>query len=213
MYIPNKTFILYLAAMLKKDVKHQIMMLLHKFTRFTKQQKTFVLYLFGLAFLLIFLPIMTIKPVSDDGYSIWLLNGHFFMTMLIVVLSLAMLFGWNMSFRFKNIIINYFGFKENDSLINFALLWIIVTAFFAIGNTIGVINDVTSTITLSKVYYFTWLYLLAGLILTLVSVIKHAKEHSGKTKIINVVDEGALKDISNRKSLKGLFDHESPEEE
>ena len=94
-----------------------------------------------------------------------------------------------MSFRFKNIVINYFGFKENDSLVNFAFLWIIVTAFFAIGNTTGVVNEVTSTINVSGMYYFTWLYLLAGLILTVISVIKHAKEHSNKTKIINVVDE------------------------
>jgi hypothetical protein len=36
----------------------------------------------------------------------------------------------------------------------------------------------------------------------LITIIKKAKESAGKTKIINVVDEKALKEISNRKSLK-----------
>ncbi len=197
----------------KKDFKHYLSLFLHKFTRFTKNQKTFVLYLFGLAFFLIFFPIISIKPVAEEWYRIWLLNSHLFSTMVIVMISLVVLFGWNMSFRFKNIVINYFGFKENDLLINFAFLWIILTAFFAIGNTAGVMSEVTSAISMTGMYYFTWTYLLIGLVMTLISIIKHAKEHSGKTKIINVVDEESLKDISNKKSLKGLFDHETSDEE
>ncbi|MBU0627196.1 hypothetical protein KKG31_01650 [Patescibacteria group bacterium] len=51
-----------------------------------------------------------------------------------------------MSFRFKNIVINYFGFKENDALINFALLFIISAVFVSIGDTIHVIKNATSTI-------------------------------------------------------------------
>ena len=77
--------------MLKKDIKNQFIVVLHKFTRFTKQQKTFVLYLFGLAFLLVFFPVIKVKPVAADGYSVWLLSGHFFTTMVIVFASLAAL--------------------------------------------------------------------------------------------------------------------------
>jgi len=51
-----------------------------------------------------------------------------------------------------------------------------------------------------------------GLVLTLVSVIKHAKENAGKTKIVNVVDEDAMKEIQHKKSFKGLFDEEDEEE-
>jgi hypothetical protein len=50
-------------------------------------------------------------------------------------------------------------------------------------------------------------------VLTLVSVLKHAKENANKTKIVNVVDEDAMKDIQHKKSFKGLFDEESSEEE
>ena len=128
--------------------------------------------------------------------------------MLIIVVSLGALIGWNASFRFKNIVITYFGFKEGDALINFILLWVISTIFLAIGDTISIVNEITSSVTRSGMYYFIELYLLAGLVITLLSVIKSAKDHSHKTKIINVVDENASKDLSNKKSIKGLFEEE-----
>lgn len=189
------------------------MMLLQKFTRFTKQQKSFVLYLFGLTFLLIFFPIIKVAPVSWQEYGIWILNGSFFTTMIILLASLGFLLGWNMSFRFKTMVINSLGFKDNDSLINFAFIAVITTIFFSIGNTVSVVNNVTATISLSKIYYFTWLYLLAGLVFMLITIVKKAKENAWKTKIINVVDEQTLKEISNRKSLKWLFDHDGTDEE
>lgn len=118
-----------------------------------------------------------------------------------------------MSFKFKNFVIWYFGFKENDSLFNFGFLWVIATAFFGIGDAIAVVRTVTETIKLSWSYYFIQLFLLLGLVLTLVSVIKHAKENANKTKIVNVVDEDAMKEIQHKKSFKGLFDEEDESEE
>ena len=88
-----------------------------------------------------------------------------------------------------------------------------VLYLFAIGNTITLSNSVTSTISLTTSYYFTRMYLLGGLIFCLYSVVKAAKSHSGKTKIINVIDEHTFKDIDNKKSLHGLFDHDSLDDE
>jgi hypothetical protein len=48
--------------------------------------------------------------------------------------------------------------------------------------------------------------------LTLVSVIRHAKENSSKTKIVNVIDEDMVKEVQHKKSFKGLFDEEDAEE-
>lgn len=117
-----------------------------------------------------------------------------------------------MSFKFKNFVIGYFGFKENDSLFNFGFLWIIATAFLGIGDAISVVGTSTQTIKLTWSYYFIQLFLLLGLVLTLVSVLKHVKENANKTKIVNVVDEDAMKDIQHKKSFKGLFDEEESEE-
>lgn len=118
-----------------------------------------------------------------------------------------------MSFKFKNFVIGYFGFKENDSLFNFGFLWIIATAFLGIGDAIGVVGTSTQTIKVSWAYYFIQLFLLLWLVLTLMSVLKHAKENANKTKIVNVVDEDAMKEIHQKKSFKGLFDEEEGEEE
>jgi hypothetical protein len=49
---------------------------------------------------------------------------------------------------------------------------------------------------------------LLGLVLTLISVLKHAKDNANKTKIVNVVDEDAMKEVHQKKSFKGLFDEE-----
>lgn len=200
--------------MMQKDkIKSKLLMLFHKFSRFTKQQKVFVLYLCGLIFFLLFLPLIKVAPVDGDTYKIRLLSGALFKVMLITVVSLACLAWWNMSFRFKNIVINYFGFKENDALINFALLFIISTALMGIWDTISVVQNTTSTIKVTWSYYFIELLLLVGLVLTLISVLKTAKIQWGKTKIINVINEDALKEVSHKKSLKGLFDEEDDEEE
>lgn len=192
--------------MYKKDLKTQLITIFKKFTRFTKQQKSFVLYLFGLVFLLVFFPLIKVSPVAWKWYGIWIFNWSFFTTMIILFVSMWFLLSWNMSFRFKTMVINALWFKDNDSLINFAFLATITTIYFSIGNTISVVNNITATIWLSKIYYLTWIYLLLGLIFMLLTIIKKAKENSGKTKIINVVDEKTLKEISNRKSLKWLFD-------
>lgn len=129
--------------------------------------------------------------------------------MLIILISLWVLLWWNTSFKFKNIIISYFGFKENDALFNFGFLWVITTAFLAIGDAIGVVRDGPSAATnVTFWYYIIELLLIAGLILTLISIIQKAKVTS-KTKIINIVDEDATKTVKNKWALKGLFEEES----
>jgi hypothetical protein len=49
---------------------------------------------------------------------------------------------------------------------------------------------------------------LLGLVLTLISVLKHAKDNANKTKIVNIVDDDAMKEVQQKKSFKGLFDEE-----
>jgi hypothetical protein len=62
---------------------------------------------------------------------------------------MVVLLSWNMSFKFKNFVIGYFGFKENDSLFNFGFLRIIATAFLGIGDAISVVGTSTQTIKLT----------------------------------------------------------------
>lgn len=196
----------------KINLAEKISRFTQKFWRFTKHQKVFVLYLRVLAFFLIVLPLIKISPVNDASHSVWLFNGHLFKSLLIILVSMVVLLSWNISFKFKNFIIGYFWFKENDSLFNFGFLRIIATAFLGIGDAISVVGTSTQTIKVTWSYYFIQLFLLLGLVLTLVSVLKHAKENATKTKIVNIVDEDAMKEIQHKKSFKGLFDEEEGEE-
>lgn len=91
-------------------------------------------------------------------------------------------------------------------------MWVIATAFLWIGDAIGVVGTSTQTINVTGAYYFIELFLLLWLVLTLLSVIKHAKENGGKTKIVNVVDDDAVKEVQHKKSFKWLFDEEDTED-
>lgn len=166
----------------------------------------FVSYLIILAACLVLLPIINVSPVNEQWYNVRLLWWNFFKTMIIIFASMLVLFGWNVSFKFKNFIINYFWFKENDALVNFWLLWIVATSFISIWDTINTVNDVTQTISKTSSYYFIQIFILIGLVLTVISVVKHAKESSGKTKIVNIVNDDAVKDMQNKRSLKWLFE-------
>ena len=202
--------------MRKPSLSEEIKRLLQKFTRFTKQQKVFVLYLFLLILCMVFLPIIRISPFNAASHSVWLFNIHLLKTLLIVAVCLVVLVAWNISFKFKNFVIGYFGFKENDALVNFGFLFLIATSFLSISDTINVIGTTTQTIKVTNFgYYFIQVFLLLGLILTLLSVIKHAKENGSKTKIVNVVDEESIRDIHNKQSIKWLFeeDHVAPHHE
>ena len=92
-----------------------ILLVLHKFNRYSAQQRVFILYLLVVAFFLIISPILNVQPVGsqiDDtanaaNYSVYLLSTGFFKVMLIMFISMGILLAWNMSFRFKNIVISY----------------------------------------------------------------------------------------------------------
>jgi len=190
----------------KTKFKRILLRLLHKVAKYTKEQKIFVLFLFALAFSLTFFPLIKIIPVeSTETNYIFLISGTYFKTMVLTYISLFVLLARNMSFRFKNFIINTFWFRESDTLLNFILLRIITTAFLSIWDTIKISQSVTSTINLTIPYYIIQLLLLAWLIITLISLIKKVKNSTG-TKIINIVNEDAIKEWKRKKNIKWLFD-------
>jgi len=211
-YMRYPLFFVFFVMTKKTQFNKVLLKAMHKIARYTKHQKIFVLYLFALVFFLLFFPIMKVIPVDGNKVDfIFLISGSFFKTMVLVLASLAVLLAWNMSFRFKNFVINIFGFKENDSLFNFIFLWIITTAYLSIGDATKVVRRATSTIDVTAMYYFVQLLLLVGLILTLVFLVKKVKSES-KTKIVNLVNEDAVKEVKEKKTLQGLFGKAKSEE-
>ncbi|HRU49968.1 MAG TPA: hypothetical protein P5155_00530 [Candidatus Absconditabacterales bacterium] len=185
----------------------KLMKLLHKFDRYSKHEKVFVLYLFILLFLLLFFPILKVSSLrGTGGYGVWIRKPEMIKTMFIVGISMFVLLGRNLSFKFKNLFLSYFGVRGNDSLINFLFLFIITTSFFAITDTINVSAGVTSRVVVSGGGKFIQIWLLLGLIFSLISVVKMAQETGKKTKIINMVDDEHKKtELIKDDIKKGLF--------
>lgn len=186
--------------------KKYALLLLHKVGRYTKQQKIFVLYLFVLTFFIIVLPLLRISPADPAAPTrlVFLISGAFGKTTIVLLLSLVALLWRNTSFRFKNFITAYFGFKENESLFNFALLWVITSLYISIGDTIGVFTETTSIQVTRFGYNVVLLLLLVGLVLTLVSLIKKA-QWASKNKIINIVESPEERVHKAQSTVKWLF--------
>lgn len=177
-----------------------------RFAKYKKNQKIFVTYILLLAFFIVLFPIVRIKWFdSSDSYSVRLISGTYFKTMVIVFLSLFSLLLRNISFNFKNLCINNLWFKNNDNLINFSLLWIMVTSFFSISDTLSITSSFTSTVSMTIRGKLIQLMLFFGLIFILISIIKSAKQNQHKTKIINMTEDHIEKHKESKEKLKWLF--------
>lgn len=177
--------------MRNQNFSEKVVRFLHKFNRFDLREKVFLVYLLVLFTVLLLFPIITITSLRwwANTTRFWIWNTEYLGTMLVVLLSLVVLFWWNLSVKFKNLFSTYFGWKENDSLINFLFLFIIITVFLSIKNTVNIASKATSTISFTNWWIFILILLLLGIVFTLVSVVKWAQQTWKKAKIINIVDE------------------------
>ena len=190
----------------------KILKFLNKFKRFNANESIFIIYLVLLCasfLVLFFAPIIKIAAY-DQWRAMWfrLFSWSFVWTMVIVLISLVVLIGWNFSTKFKNLFLTYFGWRENDSLINFLFLFILTTVFLTIKNTANIVyNNATQTMKFTGFWNFVLIWLLLWIILTLISVVKWAQKTWKKTKIINIVDEDHSQIESTKDEIKKwLFD-------
>jgi len=165
----------------------------HKFGKFTNYELRFSIYLVVLCVLFLFLlfaPIIKIETLWGSIMRFRLFSWSFVWTMVIALIALIVLVGWNFSTKFKNLFLTYFGWRENDSLVNFLSLFILITVFLSIKNTANIVrNNATQTMKFTWLWNIVLVRLLLGIVFTLVSVIKWAQATWKRTKIINVVDE------------------------
>ncbi|MCR5413088.1 MAG: hypothetical protein K6E76_09175 [Patescibacteria group bacterium] len=111
---------------------------------YNNSKKWFILYLVILAIFLIFFPIVKLTRViktSTETEFIALLSGTYLRSLIVVLISLIFLLGWNISIKFKKKIIELFSLREDEPLIDFALLWVITSVFMGILDTIGIVKN------------------------------------------------------------------------
>jgi len=201
--------------MKNQALSQKFLKLTQKFKRFNTNELVFLIYLVVLSILfliLFFAPIIKIAAY-DQWKAMWfrLFSWSFVWTMVIVLISLIVLIGWNFSTKFKNLFLTYFGWRENDSLVNFLFLFILTTVFLTIKNTANIVyNNATQTMKFTKLWNIVLVWLLLWIIFTVVSVVKWAQKTWKKTKIINVVDDEHSQMESTKEEIKKwLFDEDS----
>ena len=185
--------------------------LVRKFTSFTRHQKTFVLFLFVFTAAVVLLPMLSVEPTSDEmnGYHLWIWNFKLFKSFLIMAISLAGLYGWNLHSNVKAFMVKCFGFRESEPILNFMFLWMIVSVYMPILDMVGFLPTFTGAVSLSRGIWFQLLILLVGMIISIKEVRKAAGQNSQKTKILNIVeDEAQQPKVENKRIVHNLFDEE-----
>ena len=198
-----------------KSISQKLLKIKQKLKRFNIHDSIFLWYTVLLCLLLLISPIIKITSLwSWDILKYRLLSGNFVWTMIIILLCLIVLIWWNFSTKFKNLFITYFGWRENDSLVNFLSLFIMITAFLSIKNAINISSNATSTISFTWWWNFILIWLFVGIVFTLVSVVKWAQKTWKKTKIINVVDDEHRQWEATKEEIKKwLFDDQAVRED
>ena len=193
------------------DILNSFNKLTRKFMAFTKHQKTFVLFLLVFTAAVILLPMLSVEPTSDDtsGYHLWIWNLKLFKSFLIMLISLAGLYGRNLHSNVKAFMVKCFGFRESEPILNFMFLWMIVSVYMPMLDIVAFLPTFTGSISLSRGIWVQLLILLVGIIIAIKEVRKAAGQNSQKTKILNIVDDEPQQPrVENKRIVQNLFDEE-----
>lgn len=192
----------------KNDFLHFMQKAFHKFTTFTKHQKTFVLVLFALTAAMLLFPVIKVVPVEWSTSSLWIWSPTLFKSFLILALSLAALYGRNINSSVKVFMVKCFGFRESEPILNFMFLWMMLAIYMPILDLVWYLPKFTSSLTLSRGLWIQLLILLVGLAISLREVRKSANKNSQKTKILNISDEDAPQRPESKRVVQHLFEEE-----
>ena len=194
-----------------KDSKKFFVKLYTRFSNYKNTKKWFVLYLIILTFCLFFFPI-----VDANGSKWWFLfSGMLWKSSLIILIAIIWLFLRNLSISFKNWITKLCSLREDEPLVDFLLLWIIVSVFMWVmdGANIAIVSWVTQ-----KVWLITTQVIIDGLLLlwwliwSLISLRKMSQKSNKKTRIMNIVEENHQRSEPHKSNqVTHLFDDLSNE--
>ncbi|GHW02508.1 hypothetical protein AGMMS50249_2940 [candidate division SR1 bacterium] len=185
----------------------------NRFSNYHNSKKRFIVYLIVLTIVLIFFSMVKISADinGDGGGNFMLLSGAYIRSFIIVALSLLFLLGWNISVKFKKIIMQFFSLREEEPLVDFIFLWIITSVFMGIVDTVSIAQNLSPRIFMTRGAIFAQLMLMGGLVRSFVTLWMNAKKTSRRTKILNIPDENTSHrqpEIVNhpRKPMNHLFD-------
>ena len=189
-----------------KNTKGFCSKLYTRFTNYKNTKKWFVLYLVVLTFFLFFFPV-----IEANWSKVWFLfSWMLWRSSLVILIAIVWLFLWNLSISFKGWITRLCALREDEPLVDFVLLWIIVSVFMWVmdGANIAMSSGVTQKIgLLNWQVLIDWLLLLWWLIWSFLSLRKMWQKTNKRTKIVNVVEESHPRTESRKSGNTHLFDN------
>ena len=177
-----------------------------RFLNYRNTKKRFVLYLAVLAFCLFLFPV-----VDANGNGVrFLLSGMLWKSGLVMLLAMVGLFLWNLSISFKGWVTKLCALLEDEPLVDFVLLWIIVSVFMWVLDwaDIALLSGVTQKIWIINLQVaIDGLLLLWWLVWSFISLRKMWQKSNKRTRIVNIVEETHQKSEQQRASqVTHLFD-------
>ena len=180
-----------------KKAKKFFSKLYTRFLNYKNTKKWFVLYLAVLAFCLFLFPV-----VDANGNGVrFLLSWMLWKSWLVMLLAMIGLFLWNLSISFKGWITKLCALREDEPLVDFILLWVVVSVFMWVLDwaNIAMMSGVTQ-----KVWILNWQVAIDGLLLlwwlvwSFISLRKMSQKSNKRTKIVNIVEENHQKPESQK---------------
>ena len=195
------------ASVYLKKSKDFFSKLYTRFSNYKNTKKWFVLYLAILAFCLFVFPVI---DANGEKVRFFLFSSMLRKSTLVILIAMVGLFLWNLSISFKGWITKLCALREDEPLVDFVLLWIIVSVFMWVIDwaNVAVISGVTQKISfLNGQLAIDGLLLLWWLVWSFISLRKMSQKSNRRTKIVNMVEENHQKSESHRSNqVTHLFD-------
>ena len=119
-----------------------------KWAGFSFLEKIFLGYWLILSGIVLFLPIIKV-PNWTSYQTFKLINPYFYSLDLLIIAILIFGILRNLSSKFRNFFYSLVGFKENEALVSFWLLFLLWIALLAIASSISLVhNEISTEITL-----------------------------------------------------------------
>ena len=194
-----------------KKTKDFFSKLYTRFLNYKNTKKWFVLYLVILTFCLFVFPVIR---ANGDGVR-FLFSGMLWKSGLVMLIAVVGLFLWNLSISFKGWITKLCALREDEPLVDFVLLWIIVSVFMWV---LDWANIAAASGVTQKIWIINGRILIDGLLLlwwlvwSFISLRKMWQKSNKRTKIVNIVEENHPRSESQRSNqVTHLFDDLSNE--
>lgn len=189
-----------------KKTKNFFSKLYTRFLNYKNTKKWFVLYLAILTFCLFLFPVVN---ANWDGVR-FLLSGMLWKSWLVMLIAIVGLFLWNLSISFKGWITRLCALREDEPLVDFVLLWIVVSVFMWVMDwaNIAAASGVTQKVwIINGQVAIDGLLLLWWLVRSFVSLRKMWQKSNKRAKIVNIVEENHQRAETQRSSqVTHLFD-------